>query len=110
MNSLGDNTMKEVTGYVLSCALGLVVALLYSRCENKQVYLEYGTNIYHNTNVCDSISGFDRLFLDEYGEVVGSEEIDEKAVYGNEKYKMCDYCFSLMDIKHHNEYINNSKK
>ncbi len=70
------------------------------------VYLECGTDIYHQTAVCDSIHGFDKAFYEEFGEITGTDEINEKEVFYKKKYKMCPFCFSPMEIKYRNEYIN----
>lgn len=71
-----------------------------------KVYLECGTDIYHQTAVCDSIHGFNKVFYEEFGEITGTDEINEKEVFYKKKYKMCPYCFSPMEIEYRNEYIN----
>ena len=71
------------------------------------VYVDYETNIYHSTPVCDSIEGMQ--VLDEIGEVTGSEKVDEKDVFYDQKYRMCNYCFSPMDIQCRTEHIRSSE-
>ena len=102
--------MKEIPGYILACAFGVVATYLYNSCENDKVYIDYSNRTYHRSEVCDSIHGFDKGFLEEFGEVTGSKKIDEKKVYGDQNYKMCEHCFSQMEILHHNDYIINIQK
>ena len=72
------------------------------------VYLEDGTNIFHKTEVCDQIQGLH--VMEELGEVIRSKKIDEKEVFYNKKYEMCNYCFSPMEIEYRTKYINRSLK
>lgn len=73
----------------------------------KYVYVD-SKNIFHNTPVCDSIEGMQ--VLEEINEVTGSLKVDEKDVFYDEKYIMCDYCFSPMEIESRIRYINRSLK
>ena len=71
------------------------------------VYIDE-TNMYHSTPTCDNIPNMQ--FLEEIGEVTGSKKVDEKEVFYDQKYIMCDYCFSTMKIEYRTRYLNRSLK
>jgi hypothetical protein len=72
------------------------------------VYVEDGSKIYHSTPVCENILGMQ--VLDEVNEVLGSQKVDEKEVFYDENYIMCNYCFSPMQIESRTKYIYRSLK
>lgn len=97
---------ENAFAYCITFALGYLMSSMFIKCKDTKVYMDYKTCIYHNTPVCDSINGFDKDFYEEYGDIVGSEEVSKKKVFYNKKYKMCNYCFSKFDIQSRNKYIN----
>lgn len=71
---------------------------------DKFAYIEDDTYIYHSTPVCDEIRGLH--VMEVSGNVMGSKKVDEKDVYYDQKYRMCPYCFSPIEIEYRDKYIN----
>ena len=99
--------MKNVAGYIIALAVGVVSTNIYHACENDKVYVVRANKVFHKTSTCDKIDGFDREILDEFGEVVGSEKIAESEVYGDAKFIMCSYCFSNLELESRENYLHN---
>ena len=99
--------MKNVAGYIIALAVGVVSTNIYHTCESDKVYVERDKKVFHKTPVCDKVEGFDREILDEFGEVVGSEKIAESEVYGDAEFIMCAYCFSHFELESRENYLHN---
>lgn len=104
---MGYKFLAYMFGVVI---FAMIVSYIINCKGSSNVYKEYERNVYHKTPVCDSITGMDEMTtaLMEYdGKVYGTEEIDEKDVYYDKKFKMCEWCFSPFEIKSRQNYINN---
>lgn len=105
--------VAEIIGIILLLFALYLCSQGWKYTFNKEkVYIKYGVDTIHSTpycpKLCDDEMAID--YMQETGNLVGSEEFPRSESLSDMSLDMCPYCFSSYEINRRNEYYRNGYK
>ena len=99
---------------IIACLFAIYIFLqgVKSFFTTEKVYIKYGEDVFHSTPYCPylGVDEMDIEYMQESGELYGSEKYSRSEAIKDLALDMCPYCFSAYEVKERNDYYINGYK